>query len=93
MVITHKGTDDVRPMFRKTRAVVGKKPSNFMYDGAPQLCRGPPRLVRAAQLPEEELGARATHQDKRRHQQQPDGDLQQEHTTNTLEGGPGAEEE
>ena len=34
MVATHKGTDDVRPMFRKAREVAGKRPSKLRSDGA-----------------------------------------------------------
>ena len=34
MVATHKGTDDVRPMFRKAREVAGKVPSKLRSDGA-----------------------------------------------------------
>ena len=34
-VATHKGTDDVRPMFRKARKVAGKMPSKLISDGAP----------------------------------------------------------
>ena len=33
-VATHKGTDDVRPMFRKARMVAGKVPSVLISDGA-----------------------------------------------------------
>ena len=33
-VATHKGTDDVRPMFRKARDVAGKMPSKLISDGA-----------------------------------------------------------
>lgn len=36
---THKGTDDVRPMLRKSRDVSGKRPSKIMSDGAPTLRR------------------------------------------------------
>ena len=34
MVATHKGTDDVRPMFRKAKEVAGKTPSTLISDGA-----------------------------------------------------------
>ena len=34
MVATHKGTDDVRPMFRKAKEVAGKVPSRLISDGA-----------------------------------------------------------
>ena len=34
-VATHKGTDDVRPMFVKAREVAGKVPSLVISDGAP----------------------------------------------------------
>ena len=34
-VATHKGTDDVRPMFRKAREVAGKRPAKVISDGAP----------------------------------------------------------
>ena len=33
-VATHKGTDDVKPMFRKARQVAGKTPSKLISDGA-----------------------------------------------------------
>ena len=33
-VATNKGTDDVRPMFRKARQVAGKTPSKLISDGA-----------------------------------------------------------
>ena len=33
-VATHKGTDDVRPMFRRARDVAGKTPSKLISDGA-----------------------------------------------------------
>lgn len=33
-VATHKGTDDVRPMFRKAREVAGKRPAKLRSDGA-----------------------------------------------------------
>lgn len=33
-VATHKGTDDVRPMFEKARKVAGKVPSKLISDGA-----------------------------------------------------------
>ena len=92
MVATHKGTDDVRPMFRKAREVAGKRPSKLMSDGRQKLRRGPQERVRAAQLPVEGLGARVPHQDGRRHQQQPDGELQRQHHTHARKGGSGAEE-
>ena len=34
MIAAHKGTDDVRPMFRKAREVAGKVPSKLISDGA-----------------------------------------------------------
>ena len=34
MVAAHKGTDDVRPMFRKAKKVAGKVPSKLISDGA-----------------------------------------------------------
>ena len=34
MVATHKGTDDVRPMFRQAKRVAGKVPSKLISDGA-----------------------------------------------------------
>ena len=34
MVSEHKGTDDVRPMFRESRRVAGKKPKTLISDGA-----------------------------------------------------------
>ena len=34
LVATHKGTDDVRPMFRKAKKVAGKTPSRLISDGA-----------------------------------------------------------
>jgi hypothetical protein len=33
-VATHKGTDDVRPMFREAIERAGKKPQTLMSDGA-----------------------------------------------------------
>lgn len=33
-VATHKGTDDVRPMFRKAKQITGKIPSKLISDGA-----------------------------------------------------------
>lgn len=34
-VAKHKGTDDVRPMFKQAKKVAGKVPSRFVSDGAP----------------------------------------------------------
>ena len=34
LVATHKGTDDVRPMFRKAKQAAGKVPSRLISDGA-----------------------------------------------------------
>ena len=39
-VATHKGTDDVRPMFRKAREVAGKVPSLLTSDGASNFAEG-----------------------------------------------------
>ena len=33
-VATHKGTDDMRPMFRKAKEVAGKRPAKVISDGA-----------------------------------------------------------
>ncbi|MXZ94112.1 MAG: DDE-type integrase/transposase/recombinase [Cenarchaeum sp. SB0666_bin_15] len=33
-VATHKGTDDVRPMFKKARQITGKVPAKLISDGA-----------------------------------------------------------
>lgn len=39
-VATHKGTDDVRPMFRKAMDVAGKTPSLLVSDGASNFAGG-----------------------------------------------------
>lgn len=39
LVATHKGTDDVRPMFREANEVAGKTPSRLISDRCPTLPR------------------------------------------------------